>query len=93
MTAQVVEAVQYCHNLNIMHRDIKAENIMFSRPVAECLVGGEPLSLRLLDFGLAGRVSEGGRGCYGSRGFIAPEVILNEAHTVSGTAVGMGSWL
>ena len=41
---QLLDAVEYCHSLNIYHRDLKPENIL-------CFDGG--LRLAITDFGLA----------------------------------------
>ena len=41
----MLEAINYCHNLNIVHRDVKLENLMF--------LNKKSFSLKLIDFGLA----------------------------------------
>ena len=40
---QVVEAVNHCHANNVVHRDIKAENIMITKND----------QVKLIDFGLS----------------------------------------
>jgi hypothetical protein len=44
--AQVVEAVHYLHDLNITHRDVKPENILFASK-------NDELTVKLTDFGLS----------------------------------------
>lgn len=44
-------AVKYCHSKKIAHRDLKPENfLLLKKPTA-----GEPVNLKLIDFGLAVR--------------------------------------
>lgn len=40
ISKQVVGAVDYCHSLNIVHRDLKCENIMVNRDM-QVKVGGK----------------------------------------------------
>ncbi len=61
-------------------RGVQAENVLF----VDTVESGHPLRVKLIDFGLAGRATNKVTGCFGSRGFIAPEVVLGGTHTVSG---------
>jgi calcium-dependent protein kinase len=67
----VLEAVLYLHKHNIIHRDIKFENIMFesSNP--------NDWSVKLIDFGLASKYSKGKvkKERVGTPYTMAPEVI------------------
>lgn len=44
---QLTEAVAHCHYMNVVHRDLKLENIMFASESSD--------SIRLIDFGLSKR--------------------------------------
>ncbi|XP_036093684.1 MAP/microtubule affinity-regulating kinase 4-like [Rousettus aegyptiacus] len=48
ITRQLISAVHYCHQKNIIHRDLKAENVLLD---AE-------LNAKLTDFGLSSRTKE-----------------------------------
>lgn len=43
---QIVNAMQYCHNRGIVHRDLKLENVLFKSK-------GD-LFIKVVDFGIAG---------------------------------------
>jgi calcium-dependent protein kinase len=48
---QILSALQYCHSIHIIHRDIQPENILF--------VDRTPASpLKLIDFGLSAHISQ-----------------------------------
>ncbi|KAG5052592.1 hypothetical protein GLYMA_02G211400v4 [Glycine max] len=65
---EVMLVVKYCHDMGVVHRDIKPENILLT-------AAGK---IKLADFGLAIRISEGQNltGVAGSPAYVAPEVLL-----------------
>jgi serine/threonine-protein kinase len=73
ITAQVLSALVVTHSEGILHRDLKPDNL--------CIVGGErgPLTVKVLDFGVAegvassGAPPSGGHGIAGTPAFMAPE--------------------
>jgi serine/threonine protein kinase len=70
ISLQMSEAIRYCHNSKIIHRDLKLENILFADPFHS--------SLKIVDFGIAGMFSigsEGEKSNAGSLLYIAPEVL------------------
>jgi len=83
----LMSAVAYLHSLGIVHRDVKADNVM---------VAGDLSDLRLVDFNTAQRVAEGGAlSMTGTREWAAPEALRGsspgEPHDVWGT--GLCLWL
>ena len=48
-------AVAAVHQAGIMHRDIKAENLVFAEAAAVAAAAGRPLSVKLIDLGMAAR--------------------------------------
>lgn len=72
MFGQVVSAIRYCHNLDIVHRDIKPQNI---------LIDGEG-NVKLIDFDQAITCRPGTllSGHCGTRDFNAPELVLREPY-------------
>jgi serine/threonine protein kinase len=69
ISSVLLNALDYIGSRNIVHRDIKLQNILFR-------VNGDIKSLKLVDFGLA-KIIEGnekGSDFCGSLGYIAPEI-------------------
>jgi len=71
----VVMAVAYCHDLNIVHRDLKYENCLIDKQPGQRRVG------KVIDFGLSAVCADGQQSSLndqlGTRYFVAPEVIDN----------------
>ncbi|XXG61117.1 hypothetical protein AAC387_Pa04g2852 [Persea americana] len=67
---ELVSVIKYCHEMGVAHRDIKPENILLS-PAGK---------VKLADFGLAMRVSNGQSlsGVAGSPAYVAPEVLAGD---------------
>lgn len=70
--AQIVHAVQHCHDHHIAHRDIKASNIFINRKG----------NIKLGDFGLAAKVIPGQKlaGFCGTLPYCAPELLQAEKY-------------
>jgi hypothetical protein len=79
---QLLEGLQFAHNMGIVHRDLKPENVM----IVEAQGGAD--ELKIMDFGLA-KVLDGGTGVtesltkdgavMGTFGYMAPEVFTGGA--------------
>ena len=65
---QLLSAIQYCHSHNIVHRDLKLENIMLAQPK----IGSK---IHLIDFGLSTSKIPPYNLLAGSDYYLAPEVI------------------
>ena len=75
---QLLDGLQFAHNLGIVHRDLKPENVM----IVETSAGSD--ALKIMDFGLA-KVLDAGTGAtetvtaagmaMGTLGYMAPEVL------------------
>jgi serine/threonine protein kinase len=83
----LLAALVHAHQLGILHRDVKPENVMFPR---------QPASSRpvLIDFGLA-RFLDGGPltaagMCVGSPSYLAPERLLGRAYDARADLYSLG---
>lgn len=75
--SQIVHAMCYCHNLGVVHRDLKPDNIMVDATG----------NVKIIDFGLGALVKPGMKlsRCCGALRFCAPEVFLG--HPYDGTKI------
>jgi len=67
---QICEAMRFCHNSSVVHRDLKMENLLFADSMQ--------LMIKVVDFGIAGAFRVGGHSETSDAGsllYTAPEVI------------------
>nr|XP_043627923.1 serine/threonine-protein kinase PEPKR2-like [Erigeron canadensis] len=64
---ELMLVLKYCHEMGVIHRDVKPENILLSASGV----------IKLADFGLAARIANGQsvHGVVGSPAYVAPEVL------------------
>jgi MAP/microtubule affinity-regulating kinase len=70
LACQIAEAIRFCHNSKVIHRDLKLENILFASKSSS--------QIKIVDFGISGMFaggSNGERSDAGSLLYIAPEVL------------------
>jgi len=68
ITAEIILALEYLHNNNIIYRDLKPENILFDK-------NGH---VRLTDFGLAKKIISYTNSWCGTPEYLAPEMIISD---------------
>ncbi|GAU36739.1 hypothetical protein TSUD_318380 [Trifolium subterraneum] len=70
LAKNIVEAVQECHSLGVMHRDLKLENLLFDTVEDDA-------NLKIIDFGLSAfyKPGETFSDVFGSPDYMAPEVL------------------
>ncbi|XP_075881970.1 calcium/calmodulin-dependent protein kinase (CaM kinase) II beta 1 isoform X24 [Nelusetta ayraudi] len=73
---QILEAVLHCHQMGVVHRDMKPENLLLA---SKC----KNAAVKLADFGLAIEVQgdqQAWFGFAGTPGYLSPEVLRKEAY-------------
>ena len=66
---QIIDVLSYCHERQIVHRDLKLENIMISNQ--------KDLTIKVIDFGIASIGNESSNA--GTIKYLAPEVLIISA--------------
>ena len=74
VTYQILLALNFMHQLDIIHKDIKPKNILCEDKLD---MSRDQIHVKICDFGLASYVKTGqkGKGDAGTRPYLAPEVI------------------
>uniref|UniRef100_A0AAR2JKT5 Protein kinase domain-containing protein n=1 Tax=Pygocentrus nattereri TaxID=42514 RepID=A0AAR2JKT5_PYGNA len=71
---QVLEAVQYLHQLGIVHRDLKPENLLYETPL-------EDSKIVISDFGLSKMEDQGALStACGTPAYVAPELLQQKTY-------------
>lgn len=78
LIAQLLRALAFVHRRGILHRDLKPSNVL--------VVEGE---IKLLDFGVAVRVTDGA-GIAGTLAYIAPEILANRPPSPASDLYSLG---
>jgi serine/threonine protein kinase len=68
---QITDAVAFCHDNGVVHRDIKPDNFVFADPTKK--------TVKLIDFGMCEILPPSGnkalKGQFGTVGYMAPEIL------------------
>ena len=80
ITRDILEALEHCHSRGIVHSDIKPANIVISNPDTLSRDSSTRMLInprvKLIDFGIACKVTEERWGLDGTSAFMSPEIIL-----------------
>jgi serine/threonine protein kinase len=83
VVGQLLSALAFCHEHGVVHRDVKAENVLLTHPVQQVPLENAGAQIRLCDFGLAARHRPGDppmRMLAGSAEYMAPEMARREPY-------------
>ena len=83
----VLKAVLFCHERDVVHRDLKLENVLLTSTAAQS-------SIKLVDFGFSKKIPDGAGGTLetpcGTLRFCAPEILSNRQYGKKVDVWGIG---
>ncbi|GIQ86844.1 hypothetical protein KIPB_008771, partial [Kipferlia bialata] len=87
----VARGLCHLHSKDIIHRDVKCENILVQRPI-QAETGPEDILAKLADFGFCRIVEPRGAAMTirGTWQFMAPEMLMHEKYTLSSDVFSFG---
>eukprot|EP01080_Neovahlkampfia_damariscottae_P001470 gene1470-12088_t len=85
ISVQIFDAISYCHKENVMHRDLKPQNIFIST---------DELKIKIADFGLAKNVEQSmAKSFVGTPIFMSPEIFSGEKYSFASDIYSLGAIL
>jgi calcium/calmodulin-dependent protein kinase I len=85
---QVLDALVYLHAKNVVHRDLKLENLLLKKKV----VGDSPMQVKIADFGLSKLYSGKMHTACGTPFYVAPDILMASDDDDAGYGPPVDMW-